>query len=111
MPSTLSAVKSVATTRDVDLLRSYIDRGIKDIISVPCSITDTWHELAAQAAARGELKLVLTTHEANLAGIAAGIYSAQDELHWCTCRTQDFRTPRTVSYLSQTTRCIGFRCR
>ena len=59
---------------DAELLAAYLDRGITDIVSVPCSITDTWHSLAADAHARGEANVVMTSHEGNLAGIAAGTY-------------------------------------
>jgi phosphonopyruvate decarboxylase len=47
---------------------------VREIVSVPCSITDTWHALAADEAARGRLRLVMTSHEGNLAGIAGGIW-------------------------------------
>jgi phosphonopyruvate decarboxylase len=43
-------------------------------VSVPCSVTDTWHTLAAERARRGDLRLTMTAHEGNLAGIAAGIW-------------------------------------
>lgn len=49
-----------------------MDLGITDIVSVPCSITDSWQWLAAEAARRGELRLAMTCHEGSLAGIAAG---------------------------------------
>ncbi|MFM1832658.1 MAG: hypothetical protein RLZZ461_974 [Planctomycetota bacterium] len=61
---------------EVELLDAFVDRGIRDIVSVPCSVTDTWHALAAERAVRGELDLVMTAHEGNLAGIAAGIWFA-----------------------------------
>jgi len=56
------------------LLGAYLDRGVTDIVSVPCSITDSWHALAADAHRRGAANLVMTNHEGNLAGIAGGIY-------------------------------------
>ncbi|MFM1824000.1 MAG: hypothetical protein RI967_2266 [Planctomycetota bacterium] len=59
---------------DRDLLDAFLRRGIRDIVSVPCSITDTWHDLASREARAGRLDLVMTTHEANLAGIAGGIW-------------------------------------
>ena len=62
------------TCTDRDLLAAYLDRGITDIVSVPCSITDTWHSLAADATRLGRANLVMTNHEGNLAGIAGGIY-------------------------------------
>lgn len=63
----------VRACTDAALLQEYIDRGITDIVSVPCSITDTWHSLAAAESRRGGVRLVMTTHEGNLAGIAGGI--------------------------------------
>ena len=63
-----------ATYTDRDLLSAYTTRGITDIVSVPCSITDTWHALAAASARVGGVHLVMTNHEGNLAGIAGGIY-------------------------------------
>lgn len=63
-----------ASFTDRDLLAAYIDRGITDIVSVPCSITDTFHALAAEEHRAGRLNLVMTSHEGNLAGIAGGIY-------------------------------------
>lgn len=57
-----------------DLLDAYLARGIRDIVSVPCSVTDTWHDLAVRESQAGNLDLMMTTHEANLAGIAGGIW-------------------------------------
>lgn len=59
---------------DRELLSAYLDQGVTDIISVPCSITDTWHSLAADASRIGRANLVMTNHEGNLAGIAGGIH-------------------------------------
>ncbi len=59
---------------EVELLDAFAARGIRDIVSVPCSVTDTWHALAAERARRGDLRLTMTAHEGNLAGIAAGIW-------------------------------------
>lgn len=57
-----------------DLLKACLDAGVQDIVSVPCSITDTWQWLTNQAAREQRLRLVMTTHEGNLAGIATGIW-------------------------------------
>lgn len=59
---------------DRGLLDKYIAMGIRDIISVPCSITDTWQYLAQLEADQGRLRLIMSNHEGNLPGIAAGIY-------------------------------------
>ena len=61
---------------DKEILQAYLNLQIHKIITVPCSITDTWHELVAEAADRGDVDLLATTHEGNLAGIAAGVYFA-----------------------------------
>ena len=65
---------AVRSCTDRDLLHAYLSRGITDIVSVPCSITDTFHAMAADEARRGALNLVMTSHEGNLAGIAGGIW-------------------------------------
>ena len=69
----LAGLPGLACT-DRDLLDAYLDRGITDIVSVPCSITDTWHSLAAEETRRGRANLVMSSHEGNLPGIAGGIY-------------------------------------
>ncbi len=61
---------------DKEILQAYLNLQIQKIITVPCSITDTWHKLVAEAAHRGDVDLLATTHEGNLAGIAAGVYFA-----------------------------------
>lgn len=65
---------AVRSCTDRDLLHAYLSRGITDIVSVPCSITDTFHAMAADGARRGALNLMMTSHEGNLAGIAGGIW-------------------------------------
>jgi phosphonopyruvate decarboxylase len=59
---------------EAELIRIFLDRGIRDFVSVPCSVTDTWHDLAAREAQAGRLDLVMTSHEGNLAGIAGGVW-------------------------------------
>ena len=63
-----------ALTSDVELLQEYLRLGISDILSVPCSITDTWQWLAAQASLAGSLRLTMSNHEGNLPGLAAGVF-------------------------------------
>jgi phosphonopyruvate decarboxylase len=70
----LSIEAPVEACSDEDLLQAYLRRGVRDIVSVPCSITDSWHSLAAAEARRGGVRLIMTNHEANLAGIAGGIH-------------------------------------
>ena len=66
------------TTRDkatdVMILEKYLSRGITNIVSVPCSVTDTWQSLAADLSRRNQLNMVMSNHEGNLVGIATGIY-------------------------------------
>ena len=69
-----SCVHTSFLPTDIDLLRRYIDLGIRDVFSVPCSITDTWTRLALAAARQREWNFHLTNHEGNLAGLAAGVY-------------------------------------
>lgn len=59
---------------DRELLDLCLDSGMRDFLTVPCSITDSWHCLAATAHREGTLRLVTTNHEGNLPGIAAGIW-------------------------------------
>lgn len=59
---------------DRAVLQAFLDRGITDLVTVPCSVTATWLDLAEEAAAAGRLSLVRTSHEGNLAGIAAGAW-------------------------------------
>lgn len=63
-----------ARPTEQDVLRLFLEGGMRNIISVPCSITDTWQWLAAQAARECQLRLVMTPHEGNLVGIATGIW-------------------------------------
>gem|GEM_PF-3591497 len=66
--------RASARPTEQDLLRLFMKCGVRDILSVPCSITDTWQWLVAQAAREQRLRLVMTTHEGNLAGVASGIW-------------------------------------
>ena len=59
---------------DLDLLRRYQDLGIREVFSVPCSITRSWTEHALAADRRREWRFRLTSHESNLPGLAAGVY-------------------------------------
>lgn len=63
-----------AAYTDRDLLSAYIESGVTDIVSVPCSITDSLHALAADLDRAGAVNLIMSNHEGNLAGIAGGIY-------------------------------------
>lgn len=72
MPDSRRAAAVVEPVSDRELLETVLDLGIRDLVTVPCSITDTWHGLAEEAAREGRVRLVTATHEANLAGIAAG---------------------------------------
>lgn len=65
---------------DTQLADRFIERGIRTIVSVPCSITATvdayWDELNRA----GLVRLIKTTHEHNLVGIASGIYFGSGEI-------------------------------
>lgn len=65
---------------EIQILDRFIDRGIKNFPLVPCSITDTMENLAEQRHDKNELKLLNTTHEHALAGIAAGVWLGSGEL-------------------------------
>jgi sulfopyruvate decarboxylase TPP-binding subunit len=72
----LQSVVGESIPTDADLLDKYLEMGISDIISVPCSITDTWQWLAASKAKANKIALTMSNHESNLPGIAAGKYFA-----------------------------------
>lgn len=59
---------------DQQIVQRLLDRGIKTVVSVPCSITATmdaqWQDLADV----GTMRLIRAVHEHSLVGIAAGIY-------------------------------------
>ena len=67
-------VKIDNSATDEDLLKLYLQKGITNVISVPCSITDTWQSIAAKYSRRNLVNLIMSNHEGNLAGIAAGIF-------------------------------------
>ncbi len=56
------------------LLDMMLTAGIEHIVTVPCSITASWHRRAVQSANSGGLSVHRTTHEGNLPGIAAGLW-------------------------------------
>lgn len=64
----------VALPSDRQLLEAWLAHGIRDIAWVPCSITDSWLQLAAEAQRDGRARLVVTTHEGNLPGLGAGLW-------------------------------------
>lgn len=66
--------RAQALPTEQELLHAYLEAGVREIVSVPCSITDTWQWLASQAAREQRLRLVMTSHEGNLAGIATGMW-------------------------------------
>lgn len=70
----MGASQPQARLTDQDLLELLIAAGVQEIVSVPCSITDTWQWLAAQASQQQRLRLFMTNHEGNLAGIACGLW-------------------------------------
>ena len=63
-----------ALPTDLDLLRRYQALGLREVFSVPCSITRSWSSHALAADRRGEWRFRLTSHESNLPGLAAGVY-------------------------------------
>jgi phosphonopyruvate decarboxylase len=56
---------------DADILTSYIEAGIQELVTVPCTVTDSWLRLAY---AEPSIQVVATAHEGNLVGIACGRY-------------------------------------
>lgn len=65
-----------AVPTESDLLDLALEAGIRDIASVPCSVTSAWDTLVARRAREGALRFDHTSHEGNLPGIAAGVWFA-----------------------------------
>jgi len=54
-----------------ELLEVLLRAGVTECFTVPCSVTFGWHRLAEQ-----RMRVTATTHEGNLAGLAAGAWFA-----------------------------------
>jgi len=65
---------------DAEILDRFQQQGINTLVSVPCSITATFQDLAAKRSQEGNMKLIRTTHEGNLIGLSAGIHLATGEI-------------------------------
>lgn len=63
-----------ALPSDTELARSILDSGIGSVVTVPCSITAGLHSQLSALDRDGKLRLLTSTHEANLVGLAAGIW-------------------------------------
>jgi phosphonopyruvate decarboxylase len=72
--ATRDAPAPAALPSDRQVLEAWFAHGIRDLACVPCSITDTWLQLAAEAHQEGRARLVTTTHEGNLPGLGAGMW-------------------------------------
>lgn len=72
-----SARELLGTPTDVELTEKLTtEAGIKDVVWVPCSITDTIQDLMVKKDKRGEINYHQMVNEHSLAGVAAGIYLA-----------------------------------
>lgn len=65
---------------DIEIVEQIKNVGIRYIAEVPCSITDTIHQLLDQEALDGNIKLFTTNNEHDLPGIAAGINAGTKEI-------------------------------
>ena len=63
-----------AQPSDTDLATCILGSGIETIITVPCSITAGLHSQLSHLDRDGRLEVLTTTHEANLVGLAAGVW-------------------------------------
>lgn len=61
---------------DRELVAAIEQSGIRSLFTVPCTITAGWHHQLLQRSQVGPLSLLPTTHEGNLAGMAAGSWFA-----------------------------------
>jgi sulfopyruvate decarboxylase TPP-binding subunit len=65
-----------ALPTDRDLVACMESNGIRSVFTVPCTVTAGWHHQVLERSQAGFLSLVPTTHEGNLAGMAAGSWLA-----------------------------------
>lgn len=71
------AKELLSTPTDIELTEALTtEAGIRDVVLVPCSITDTVQDLLVRKADRGELEYYQMVNEHSLGGVAAGIYLA-----------------------------------
>lgn len=69
-----SAPAQAFAVSEEDLLDVVLRSAVRTILTVPCTITARWHQLLSRADQCGELTLIPTVHEANLIGLAAGVW-------------------------------------
>lgn len=62
--------------KDISFVESLIKAGFKEYFTVPCTITNTVHKIWEELSFGKKINLLTTTHEHNLAGLAAGAYFA-----------------------------------
>jgi phosphonopyruvate decarboxylase len=65
---------SLTKPTDRQIVDKLLELGVRDYVSVPCSITASIHDEWADLARNSQISLIQTTHEHNLVGIAAGIH-------------------------------------
>lgn len=65
---------------DQQVVQRLLDRGVKTVVSVPCSITKTMDAQWADLAREKAMRLIKLTHEHSLVGVASGIYLATGEI-------------------------------
>ncbi|MFM7268055.1 MAG: hypothetical protein ACKOZT_05645 [Cyanobium sp.] len=70
----MTHVAPQALPSDTDLAHCILACGIETVVSVPCSITAGLHSQLSALDRDGRLQLLTSTHEANLVGLAAGIW-------------------------------------
>lgn len=61
---------------DSDLIACIERSGVTTVFTVPCTITAGWHHQLLRRSQGGPLRVQPTTHEGNLAGLAAGSWFA-----------------------------------
>lgn len=74
------AVDTFSRPTDQQIVARFLDHGIKTVVSVPCSITDTMDSQWQDLDRIGSLRLIKATHEHSLVGIASGIFLGSGEL-------------------------------
>ena len=73
-PPPSSDKPGVSLPSDTDLAHCILEAGLGTIVTVPCSVTAGLHSQLTAFDRNGRLELLTSTHEANLVGLAAGIW-------------------------------------
>ncbi|MDP3973254.1 MAG: thiamine pyrophosphate-binding protein [Candidatus Daviesbacteria bacterium] len=74
------ARERLITPTDVQLVQRFLDSGIKNVVTVPCSITQTIDPIWSAKASAGEMNYWKMVNEHSLVGVTSGVYFGTGEL-------------------------------